>query len=486
MSILIFISVFLLSSLSLADEHRLDRHTNDLAKKNLLGIPREECVNMENKIGQLLLIFVDGNGSNPPSPIHPLYIDAVRELKIGGIRLNSDGSHDEVLSNNPANAHLAIRRLHSETRNILPPYISIDNYGAKVPETQPTYKSYLFGLGTFNGFIGSSGSMSNSCFDRAAYLQAFLHKAMGINLALGPTVDPSSGYKKNKWFGYLADAKPEDIAYRANSLIRQLGQLGIGTTVKHFPYTPENMDLHTQNENVTQSTEEVMKILQVYKIIQQGKSPPDFMMSTHLLNNNIDDVIATISKKWVKLLREDIGYHGILISDGLTMVNALNKDLRRQMLAHWKTEQAAGVSEDYSVFAALSILAGHDMVIVDDSLRRTKKVFSDLHKISCQNNSLGASLRARIEESYTKIKMQKEKNRKNLTSMQDKAPTDLMVAVASVLNEKRWNGTEWESRICWDNNEYARIQQLISNYISPKILDNDYKEFPLDSNTDAR
>lgn len=400
------------------------RLTDTLAKRGELKIAAESCTQIEDTLGQLFLIFTDGRGSRPPAAIHPLYMQAIEEMRIGAVRLYSDGQGDEKKTSEMVRE--SVRKLRAMPG--LPILTTIDNGWVG---------GHLMGLGTYRGIIGDlGGQISPACFSVLSEYEAFLHQYLGVNLALGPTVD-SRDRKRDipGWWGYLENATPEQVKNLASPLLGSFRDYGVRTTLKHFPYTPTHMDLHYQNKNVRESRQEVERMTRTFKLLNEIEPKPDFVMTTHLLNRNIDSVPASVSKKWITMLREQIGFRGLIVGDGIHMLNVMSAEDKRTILRDWPSSEAGGVNDTDSIFSALMILAGHDIIIIDDDLATTRKVFRNIHKVACQNSPLAERLRGRIAESYARIRAYKEKNRAELNFRLDPIPKELAHGVAKISYE---------------------------------------------------
>lgn len=480
--------------------------TKELQRKKQLGIPYGDCVEIENKVGQLLFIFVDGNGTNPRRAVHPEYIKAVADMNIGGVRLNSD-----------AGAKASVRMYREAVEGLdrkvsTPLFIGIDNANttfiapqrfseiaigkrvkalASMKEMQETLraisdpkeretvlrenaiqqleKEWLdgqkkekgwgrsFGLGTFKGIIGNMGQKSRECFDRALYLDAFLHTVIHANTALGPTIDPSNRDKEwLNWWSYLSTESRENVARRGADVLDTFGNFGLATTLKHFPYTPVHFNLHYMNKAVKDSPEEVREVVKIFPATNKlAKEEAPFVMTTHLYNPNFDSTIATTSKKWLSLLREELGYKGIIVTDGINMVNA-SQEIEGLLKKQWSDLKGGPVEGNDSLFAILSILAGNDMVIVDSSLSTTKKVFSELLKTACQDGPVSKELRDRIRVSYDRINGYKEKHAAELKRRAPMPDSDLLRDILSYYDALNSPGDS-----CPSQEEFAALKKKI-------------------------
>src|SRR5437588_5803091 len=168
---------------------------------------------------------------------------------------------------------------------------------------------------------------------------------LGINTDFAPvvdvhTVDPA--ILESRMFG----RDPETVASYAGAFLNGLQNNGVAGCLKHFPGLGAiTSDPHAGLPTVNRSMTELNNIdLAPYKLMIQ-KDHPAMIMSTDVLMPAIDPSLpAELSPKAINgVLREQLGYDGVVITDGLYMGGISSR---------WPLSQAA----------VLSILAGNDMI----------------------------------------------------------------------------------------------------------------------------
>jgi beta-N-acetylhexosaminidase len=361
--------------------------TQELIRSDDMKIDRNECQKIEKELGQLLYVNVDGFKTYPDA-INPAYVQMVKELNIGGV-LPKFGNNKDLSAITKSTKAL-------QRATDLPLLIGIDR--DHISSEKGDLVSYGLGYGV--GELGAIDDFTPQCAKRIAELQAFLHRATGLNQALGPTVEK----KGTKFLSKSAN----EVSIYSKPFFDALNEIGVAPTMKHFPYTPEDYNLHRKSEDTKIPKEEVMEMLEIFK-----KSAPQssFAMTTHLFNSNIDPKeMATFSETWIGLLRNQVGYKGLLMTDGLFMID--NYETRKsELVSKWPQQGKRKITDDHSIFAARAILAGHDMIFLEGNAGQTKRVFKDLHYFACQNTPVAKKLRERIFESHQRIKAFKEANR---------------------------------------------------------------------------
>lgn len=155
---------------------------------------------------------------------------------------------------------------------------------------------------------------------RAARLIASNLKESGINLNLAPVVDltlhPAGLISRS---GRSFGADPKKVSRHAKTFIMAHRQQGIFTTLKHFPGKGSAAeDTHFHMADVT-SLYQDRELEPFAGLIKEGLA--DLVMTSHIHHRAWDgEFPVTLSGKILKgLLREKLGYQGVIISDDLLM-----------------------------------------------------------------------------------------------------------------------------------------------------------------------
>ena len=143
-------------------------------------------------------------------------------------------------------------------------------------------------------------------------------KAAGINLNLAPVVDLAVSpdnfmVKKERTFS----SNPDVTVRHAEQFIRAHRAQNIACALKHFPgHGSSRADSHFGLADVTDTWTE-QELDPYRKLCSQA----DVVMTAHVFHRHLDpDWPATLSKKIITdLLREEVGYQGVVISDDLGM-----------------------------------------------------------------------------------------------------------------------------------------------------------------------
>ncbi len=204
-------------------------------------------------------------------------------------------------------------------------------------------------LYVFHGYLPSAAQIAASGNPQIAYNQGSLAAKwmlqLGINTDLAPvvdvhTVDPP--VLESRMFG----SDPLTVASYAGAYLNGLQQNNVVGCLKHFPGLGAiTSDPHAGLPRVNRSLADLENVdLAPYKLMIQ-KYHPAMIMSTDVLMPAVDPTLpAELSQKTINdLLRNQLGYDGVVITDGLYMQGISDK---------WTLSQAA----------VLSIIAGDDLV----------------------------------------------------------------------------------------------------------------------------
>jgi beta-N-acetylhexosaminidase len=214
-------------------------------------------------------------------------------------------------------------------------------------------------------------------------------KSLGINLSWSPVADIFSN-PQNPIIGPRAfGLTPETASETAREYYQGLQEGGVLGCAKHFPgHGDTSTDSHLELPILNLSLEDLRnRELIPFQTLIQAQIP--LIMTAHILFGQIDpDVPATLSKIILNdLLREELGFQGVIVSDDLDM---------------------KAVSEMFmqSGTVARAFHAGCDLFIVSrninsSSLDRTYKIAEDF-SASLNNGSLDVAIveaaRERVEK----------------------------------------------------------------------------------------
>ncbi len=200
---------------------------------------------------------------------------------------------------------------------------------------------------------------------------------LGFNVDFAPVADVLNGDNVigNRSFG----RDSEMVSEMVSKFVTGLSENGVSATLKHFPgqgSTTGDTHYNYVESNRTESEIRSEELVPFKKGIESGA---DFVMLGHMTVKALDSKNpATFSKKIVtNLLREEMGFEGIIITDAMNMGAILNT----------YTSGDAAVS---------AVKAGVDMILMPNDLDAAFKAIYDAVK----NGEIDES---RIDESVMRI-----------------------------------------------------------------------------------
>ncbi len=287
---------------------------------------------LRRQIGQKLMIDLrhfcaQGSSAQCKTDLTELpkeFSDAITQLHLGGVIL---------FANNLKDTH-QIRRLTADLQQAssdgLPLLIGIDQEGGRVARLPTSEFPAFAGNMAIGATLASSGTRYATEVGQAIAQQL---KSLGINLNFAPSVDvnnnPANPVINARSFGDKAAA----VAWAGGAMLSAMQNAGVLGTVKHFPgHGDTHVDSHTGLPLVEhdRATVEAVDLYPFRQLIKQHQ--PAMVMTAHIQYPALDNsslitksgeaVIkpATLSRAILTdLLREDMGFDGIIITDALNM-----------------------------------------------------------------------------------------------------------------------------------------------------------------------
>lgn len=146
-------------------------------------------------------------------------------------------------------------------------------------------------------------------------------KALGFNVDFAPDADVNTNRHNPVIASRSFGDDPGAVAQRVTRAVAGFQSAGIQTTLKHFPgHGNTAVDSHAGLPTISATREELMKneLVPFARAIAAGA---DGVMAGHLLVPALDPVYpATLSQAIITgLLREDLHFDGLVVTDSLTM-----------------------------------------------------------------------------------------------------------------------------------------------------------------------
>ncbi|MBI4041645.1 MAG: beta-N-acetylhexosaminidase [Deltaproteobacteria bacterium] len=161
-------------------------------------------------------------------------------------------------------------------------------------------------------------------------------RAIGVNFNFAPVVDINTN-PQNPIIGDRAfSSDPNEVSKIASGFFRGLQRGGVVACAKHFPgHGDTQTDSHLELPTVETSIEQLKtrEWIPFERVIRSGI---ETVMTAHIFNKNLDPTYpATLSKKTLRYLREDLRFQKGIITDDLEM---------KAILDHYSIEEATQLS----------------------------------------------------------------------------------------------------------------------------------------------
>ena len=195
------------------------------------------------------------------------------------------------------------------------PLIAVDEEGGTINRVSKfdQYRSYPF---LSPGEIYSESGIDGLYSDASE--KADLLLSLGINMNLGPVADVASS--GDYIYPRIISEDYSEAGAGAAAIINASGEKGLISCLKHFPGYGANVDTHTGISLDTRSLDEFRKkdFIPFEKALEADYTPA--VMINHNVIECIDDELpASVSPGIHKILRDELGFEGVIITDDLGM-----------------------------------------------------------------------------------------------------------------------------------------------------------------------
>lgn len=297
----------------------------DAAQTLLDGMTTQE------KICQLLIVHPEAlTGGSAVTGMTDSLAAALREYPVGGVLLSA--------GNMTSGEQLAALTAALSNGCKTAPLISVDEEGGRVARLMNTVGTTKLGSMYSYRAQGTQGAHDNAqtiARDIAAY---------GFNTDFAPVADVWTNKRSNATGDRAYSDDYDEAAELVAAAVKGFHDGGVICCLKHFPgHGSTKTDSHdgaaTVDKTLPQLRQEDLK-----PFMSGIAAGADMVMVGHLTVPTMDDVPASLSRKIVtNLLRYDLGFRGVIVTDGLQM----------QALAQYADGEKA----------VLAFAAGNDMLL---------------------------------------------------------------------------------------------------------------------------
>jgi beta-N-acetylhexosaminidase len=338
---------------------------------------------LDTRIGEMIMVGFRGLAVTGD---HTIARDVVNR-HIGGVILFDYDVPTRTYGRN-IDTERQLRNLTSalQERAAAPLLVAIDQEGGKVNRLKEVYG---FPSTLSQQCLGTANDLKNTA--KQAEITAALLARTGINLNLVPVVDLNTN-PKNPIIGKAERSFSRDpvvVIRHALTVIEAHRRHGILTALKHFPGHGSAVG-DPQKGFVDVTGRWLPAELEPFRtLIRWGKA--DLVMTAHILNGALDPAWpATLSAETVQgLLRRDMGFEGVVISDDLQM---------------------KAITDRFTLEAAITraILAGVDILVLANNSVYEEDVAARAIRAIKESIRKRELSTVRIDESWRRIRKLKE------------------------------------------------------------------------------
>jgi beta-N-acetylhexosaminidase len=288
--------------------HRLQRDDQKWAEKTLATLSLEE------KVGQLFMIRLRLGSLGVENAEYLRLSASIRKYHIGSLAMSAPPGRRSSSGDHRYETVVLLNRLQSESK--LPLLVAGDFEQGVLP-------ARLFGTTVF------PHAMAFGAAGKAAYAEEFGRitaqesRAIGVHWNLFPVADVNSN-PANPIIGTRAfGANPEQVGALVAAYIRGARSNGMLTTAKHFPgHGNTGTDSHLGVARVDEDME-ILRTVDLPPFRKAIEAGVDAVMTAHIRVPALDpdpNLVATTSPAIVtNLLKNELGFKGIVVTDGLDM-----------------------------------------------------------------------------------------------------------------------------------------------------------------------
>jgi beta-N-acetylhexosaminidase len=330
-------------------------------------------MSLEEKVGQVFSIWVRVQFLNDADPIYVQLRDSIRKYHVGSVLMSVPVDGPVLLKSSPYTTADLLNRLQKSSK--LPLMVEADfERGVSMRLNGTTVFPHAMAF-------GATGNMEDAeAFGRITALEA---RAVGVHWNLFPDADvnsnPANPIINTRSFG----GDPKQVGDFVAAYIKGAHEGGMLVTAKHFPgHGDTATDSHLGVAQVTgdRARLNAVELPPFQRAIDAGV---DAVMVAHVTVPALDSEpnrVATTSKPIITgLLKEDMGFKGIVMTDALDMAGLTRiyaKDIGRAAVESFK--------------------AGNDMLIIPANLDAS-------YRSMLQAVRSGEISRERLDQSVRKI-----------------------------------------------------------------------------------
>jgi beta-N-acetylhexosaminidase len=271
-------------------------------------------LSLEEKVGQLFMVRMRLGVSGVRNPEYVRLSDSIRKYHIGSVAMSAPPGARSLHSDHRYETVALLNRLQAESK--LPLLVAGDFEQGVLP-------ARLFGTTVFPHAMAFGAAGKVAYAEEFGRITAQESRAIGVHWNLFPVADVNSN-PANPIIGTRAfGANPEQVGTLVAAYIRGARANGMLTTAKHFPgHGNTGTDSHLGVARVDED-QELLRTVDLPPFRSAIDAGVDAVMTAHIRVPALDpdpNLVATTSPAIVTgLLKNELGFKGIVVTDGLDM-----------------------------------------------------------------------------------------------------------------------------------------------------------------------
>lgn len=308
------------------DSHKEQELESEIFSKYYeIATEKLKTLTKEEKIAQLFIIGISNNSD----------LKKLKEYQFGGYLFFKDFFDNKT----EEQVKTAIDKFQKDSN--IPLIIAVDEEGGRVIRVSSNPKLAKEPFKSPSEVYKNAGL---EAIKQDTINKSILLESLGINVNFAPVVDIATSSEDYMFTRSLQEGK-EVTSEFAKTVISASKDYKVSYTLKHFPGYGTNKDTHNGSSEDIRTYEEIYNNdLESFRAgIEVGA---EVVMVSHNVVTSIDkNSPASISKEVHKLLRNDLNFNGIIITDDINM---------------------GAIKNEYTISDSIvkAIKAGNDMIII--------------------------------------------------------------------------------------------------------------------------
>lgn len=375
--------------------------------------PTISDLTLEEKVGQILITHFKGDSLNAEAKV------LIEDLHVGGIiyyNWANDLSSPNQVSELSSNLQMLAK---------IPLLIATDQEGGLVARL-----SKGFTIFPGNKALGVTGQLELA--EECAFAMGQEMLSVGINMNLAPVVDINNN-PRNPVIGIRSFGdSSETVTAFAKKALQGYHRAGVMTSLKHFPGHGDVIsDSHEELPIIKKTKEELQKLEFIpFASLAQNS---DTVMTAHVMIPSLDAYnCATLSKPILDILRLEMNFKGVILSDSLVMEALLKNGASIKDIA----------IQAFNAGCDMLILGGKQLIGTRLNYELTIKDIYEIHQSLVEAVKSGLISQTRLNESVERILRLKSKYSPLLASQTTrKSHEDLAKKIATLALRVKGNSS---------------------------------------------